>query len=106
MSPGRLSIRTSLVRADSRDVNSGNLHQKERRVERMQFETDLQRVIGDVTLPLDGYQSRFSDSLNRPEITFIPVVNAEISSLVGGEVEKLPFLLISKAHVRVAYPVS
>ncbi len=79
--------------------------QKERRIERVQFETDRHRIVGDVTLPLEGYQSRFSDSLNRPDVTFIPIVNAEISSLMGGDVEQLPFMVVSKSHVRVAFPL-
>ena len=36
----------------------------ERRVERAAFETDRQLVVGDVTLPPAGYQSRFSDSFD------------------------------------------
>ena len=58
-----------------------------------------------MTLPPEGYQSRFSDSLNRPDVTFIPVVNAEISSLMGGDVEHRPFVVICKSHVRIAYPL-
>lgn len=81
------------------------LEQKERRVERIQFETDRQRIIGDVTLPPEGYQSRFSDSLNRVDVMFIPLVNAEVSSILGGDVEKLPFMVISKTHVRIAFPI-
>src|ERR1700704_3355736 len=73
--------------ADSCDVNVAELGQKERRVERVQLETDRQRIVGDVTLPPEGYQSRFSDSLNRVDITFIPLVNAEISSIMGGDGE-------------------
>lgn len=79
--------------------------QKERRIERVQFETDRQRIVGDVTLPPEGYQSRFSDSLNRVDITFIPLVNAEVSSIMGGEVEQRPFMVVSKSHVRIAFPV-
>ena len=79
--------------------------QKERRVERVQFETDRQRIVGDVTLPPEGYQSRFSDALNRVDITFIPLVNAEVSSIMGGDVEQRPFMVVSKSHVRVAFPV-
>jgi hypothetical protein len=78
---------------------------KERRIERVQFETDRQRIVGDVTLPPEGYQSRFSDSLNRVDITFIPLINAEVSSIMGGDVENLPFMVVSKSHVRVAFPV-
>ena len=106
MSPGRLSVTTSCVCADSRDVSGGDLNQKEGRTERVRFETDRQWIVGDVTLPAEGYQSRFSDALNRPDVPFIPLVNAEVSSLIGGEVEKLPFMVISKAHVRIAYPVA
>jgi hypothetical protein len=87
-------------------VNHAEIGQKERRVERVQFETDRQRIVGDVTLPPEGYQSRFSDSLNRPEVTFIPLVNAELSSLMGGDVEHMPFLVLCKTHVRIAYPVN
>ncbi len=87
-------------------MNHAEVGQKERRVERVQFETDRQRIVGDVTLPPEGYQSRFSDALNRPEVTFIPLVNAEVSSLMGGDVEHLPFLVLCKSHVRIAYPVS
>lgn len=73
----------------------------------MLFETDRQRIVGDVTLPPEGYQSRFSDSLNRPDVTFIPVVNVELSSLTGGDaaVERRPFVVVCKAHVRIAYPL-
>jgi hypothetical protein len=78
---------------------------KERRVERIQFETDRQRIIGDVTLPPEGYQSRFSDSLNRVDVTFIPLVNAEVSSIMGGDVERRPFMVVSKSHVRIAFPL-
>jgi hypothetical protein len=84
---------------------SSDAVQKERRVERVLFETDRHRIVGDVTLPPEGYQSRFSDSLNRVDIAFIPLVKAEVSSLMGGDVEHLPFMVISKSHVRVAYPV-
>lgn len=86
-------------------MNMVDVGQKERRTERVQFETDRQRIVGDVTLPPEGYQSRFSDSLNRVDITFIPLVNAEVSSLMGGDVEHLPFMVVSKSHVRVAFPV-
>jgi len=86
-------------------VNRIEPGQKDRRIERVQLETDRQRIIGDVTLPPEGYQSRFSDSLNRVDVTFIPLVNAEISSIMGGDVEKRPFIVVCKSHVRIAFPV-
>ncbi len=76
-----------------------------RRVERAVFETDRQIVEGDLTLPPAGYQSRFSDSLNRGDFEFVPLTNAHVTSLEDGKVRHLPFLILSKRHIRVAYPV-
>jgi hypothetical protein len=75
-----------------------------RRVERAVFETDRQVVEGDLTLPPAGYQSRFSDSLNRGEFEFVPLTNAKVTSLDDGRVSELPFVVLSKRHIRVAYP--
>jgi hypothetical protein len=76
----------------------------ERRVERAVFETDRHLIVGDVTLPPTGYQSRFSDSLNRGDLQFISLTNVEITSLVDGKVSERPFVVISKRHVRLSYP--
>ena len=70
------------------------------------FETDRQLVVGDVTLPPAGYQSRFSDSLNRVDVEFVPLTNVEITSLLDGKVSERPFVVLSKRHVRLAYPVT
>jgi hypothetical protein len=78
----------------------------ERRVERAAFETDRQLVVGDVTLPPTGYQSRFSDSINRAELEFVQLTNVEITSLVDGTVSERAFLVLSKRHIRLSYPVA
>lgn len=74
------------------------------RVERAVFETDRQLVVGDVTLPPEGYQSRFSDVLNRRDDAFLALTNVEITSLVDGMVSERPFAVISKSQIRIAYP--
>jgi hypothetical protein len=79
--------------------------QIERRVERAAFETDDHLVVDDVTLPPAGYQARFSDSLNRDDLEFIPLTNAEITARADGRVSERPFVILNKRHVRVAYPV-
>jgi hypothetical protein len=79
--------------------------QTERRVERVVFETDRHLILGDVTLPPAGYQSRFSDSLNRTDLDFVSLTNAEITSLADGKVSERPFVVLNKRHVRVAYPL-
>jgi hypothetical protein len=77
----------------------------DRRVERAAFETDLHRILGDVTLPPAGYQSRFSDALNRSDLSFIPLTNVEIISLADGQVIKQAFIALAKDHIRIAYPL-
>ena len=85
-------------------AGEGSERQTRRRVERAVFETDRQVVEGDLTLPPAGYQSRFSDSLNRGEFEFVPLTNAKVTSLDSGTVAELPFVVLSKRHIRVAYP--
>jgi hypothetical protein len=74
------------------------------RVERAVFETDRQLVVGDVSLPPEGYQSRFSDVLNRRDFDFLPLTDVEITALADGTVIERPFMVLSKASVRIAYP--
>jgi hypothetical protein len=75
------------------------------RTERAVFETDRQLVVGDVTLPPAGYQSRFSDALNRTDLEFVALTNVEITSLVDGKVSERPFIVLAKGHIRYAYPL-
>jgi hypothetical protein len=76
-----------------------------RRRERVVFETDRHLVVGDVTLPPEGYQSRFSDAVNRPDVAFLPLLGVEITPLGGGETTRRDFILLAKEHVRLAYPL-
>jgi hypothetical protein len=76
-----------------------------RRRERVVFETDRHIVVGDLTLPPEGYQSRFSDAVNRADVAFVPLLNVEISPLGGGGMtERRDFIVLAKEHVRIAYP--
>jgi hypothetical protein len=76
-----------------------------RRRERVRFETDRHMIDGNVTLPPAGYQSRFSDAVNRGEIAFIPLTEVEIMPLDGGPSEQREFVVLAKSHIRLAYPV-
>ena len=76
-----------------------------RRTERAAFETDRLLIVGDVTLPPEGYQSRFSDSLNRAELEFVSLTNCEVTSLADGVTRREAFMMLSKRHVHMAYPV-
>ena len=41
----------------------------ETRTQRVVLETSRHRIVGDLTLPREGYLSRFSDFLNQSEVT-------------------------------------
>jgi hypothetical protein len=76
-----------------------------KRVERAAFQTDQLLIVGDVTLPPEGYQGRFSDLLNRSDLEFLPLTDCEISFLANGETRRRDFVMLSKRHIQVAYPV-
>lgn len=76
-----------------------------RRRERVFFETDRHTLVGDVTLPAEGYQARLSDAINRGEVAFLPLTDVEMTPLGGGETERRAFVVLAKAHIRLAYPV-
>ena len=69
------------------------------------FETDRHMVVGNVTLPPEGYQSRFSDAINRGDVAFIPLIDVEIAPLAGGAAKRREFMVLAKHHIRLAYPV-
>jgi hypothetical protein len=71
--------------------------------ERVVLETARHRIVGDVTLPAEGYQGRLSDLLNREGLRFISLADAEIRDLNGGEPERLPFIAVAREHVQVAF---
>ena len=73
------------------------------RWERIVLETERHRIVGDVTLPAEGYRSRLSDLLNREGLSFIPLTNAEITDLNGGDSERRTFVAVARDHVQVAY---
>jgi len=77
------------------------------RVERVVFETNRHWIVGDLTLPREGYRSRLSDFLNRGDLDFIPLVNVEISSVdaQGHEPEVRPFMAVARGHIQIAHPL-
>lgn len=74
------------------------------RTERVVFETDRHLVAGDVTLPANGYQNRFSDAINREDVAFIRLTDVELIPLVEGQTTRHEFLLLAKRHIRLAHP--
>ena len=73
------------------------------RRERVVLETERYRIVGEVTLPAEGFHSRLSDLLNREGVRFIPLVNATVSALNGERPEQRPFIAVARDHVQLAY---
>jgi hypothetical protein len=79
----------------------------ESRIERVVFETDRHRIVGDLNLPKEGHRSRLSDFLNRGDLTFIPLVNVELTPLGsnGAVPEQYGFLAVARSHIQLAHPL-
>ena len=80
----------------------------ETRTERVVLETPSHRIVGDLTLPREGYRSRLSDFLNRGDVNFIPLVDAEVETRNGGgsETVRHDFIAVARDHVQLAYPLN
>ena len=78
------------------------------RVERIVLETGRHRIVGELTLPREGYRSRLSDYLNRGDMNFIPLANAMISPIDAdpGAAEHREFIAVARTHIHLAYPES
>ncbi len=73
------------------------------RVQRVVMETARFRIVGEVTLPTEGFRTRLSDVLNRADTGFIPLVNVELSPLDGSDAESLPFVAVARNQIELAY---
>lgn len=75
------------------------------RVERVVLETATERVVGDLSMPREGYRSRLSDYLNQGDLDFIPLTNAVITALDGATASEHEFIAVARDHIRFAYPL-
>jgi hypothetical protein len=73
------------------------------RRERVVLETGLHVIVGDVTLPAEGFHSRLSDLLNREGVEFIPMLNATITGRNGEPPIQRAFIAVAREHVQLAY---
>ena len=67
-------------------------------------ETDRYRVTGSMTLPAEGFRSRLSDHVNREELVFLTIEDAELAPLDGGDSWTAPVLMLARSHVRLVTP--
>ena len=67
------------------------------------LETERYTIVGEVTLPAEGFHSRLSDLLNREGVQFIPLIDATISGRDGEPPILLAFIAVARDHVQIAY---
>jgi hypothetical protein len=73
------------------------------RRERVVLETAHYTIVGEVTLPAEGFHSRLSDLLNREGVEFIPLVDATITGRSGQPPVQRQFIAVARDHVQIAY---
>jgi hypothetical protein len=76
------------------------------RRESVVVETDRYRVTGRMTLPSEGYGSRLSDHVNRRDLEFFTLQDAELTPLDGGEPWTTPLLMLASRHVHLIVPAT
>ena len=78
----------------------------ETQIQRVVLETANRRIVGDLTLPAEGYRTRISDLLNRRDIQFLAVANATLEDLDGGDggSVELDFVAIGIGQLELVYP--
>jgi hypothetical protein len=83
-----------------------NLRMENRNI-RVVLETDRHRIVGELTLPIEGYRSRLSDYLNQSDLDFVALTNATIIELLesgASEATEREFIAVGCKHVILAYP--
>lgn len=79
----------------------------ETHTQRVVLETPYHRIVGDITLPREGYRSRISDFLNQSDTAFVSLTNATITGgdpTLGAISVHREFIAIGTAHIQLVYP--
>ena len=74
-------------------------------MERIVLETDRYRIVGDLTLPKEGYRSRLTDYLNRGDLAFVPLTKASITPIdvPAATGEEREFIVVARRQIHLAY---
>ncbi len=105
-------IRHSSLRLPGNDAGkckvgeTGYVAGVDNRTIRVVVETAQAKIVGDLTLPREGYRSRLSDYLNHARGGFIPLADATIISTdpgAAGTVQR-DFVAVGTAHALLVYP--
>ena len=79
----------------------------EKRNLRVVLETDRHHIVGELTLPSEGYRSRLSDYVNQRDREFFSIQDATLTALdAPHEVQQLAFLMVARRHIRLIAPTT
>ena len=80
------------------------------RSERVLLETSRYRIVGQLSLPKDGYRSRLSDYLNSHDRDFISLTDVTLQALDQSGTPGAPvhhdFVTVSRQHIVLATPAA
>jgi hypothetical protein len=73
------------------------------RTQRVVIETSRFRIVGDVSLPTEGFRTRLSDVLNRQDTIFLTLINVEMTPVDGAKTESHAFVAVARDQILLAY---
>ena len=65
------------------------------------------KIVGKLLVPAEGAMTRLTDTLNMPEKHFLPITQAEVTSLMTGKVIRSnTFVAINREDVQIIIPIA
>ncbi|MCD6326213.1 hypothetical protein J7M28_01470 [bacterium] len=83
--------------------------QFERRDAHIKIFTSQFKIVGKILVPAEGAQTRLTDTLNAPGKVFLPITEAEVTSLKTGKVIQSgenTFVVVNRDDIQVILPIS
>ncbi len=64
------------------------------------------KIVGKLLVPAEGTMTRLTDTLNLPDKIFLPITEAEVTSLTTGKaIQNNTFVAVNKNDVRIIIPI-
>ena len=78
-----------------------------RRDSHIKIFTSQFKIVGKLLVPAEGAMTRLTDTLNMPEKHFLPITDAEVTSLMTGKVLRSnTFVAVNRDDVQIIMPIS
>ena len=78
-----------------------------RRDSHIKIFTSQFKIVGKLLVPAEGAMTRLTDTLNMPEKHFLPITDAEVTSLMTGKVLRSnTFVAVNRDDVQIIMPIA